>query len=55
MDATVQETFGLLTAIVVLAALSVAIINGGKTAQVIGAAGGTFTNSLKIATRGGRV
>lgn len=54
MDTTVQETFGLLTAIVVVAALSVAIVNGGKTAKVVGAFGGTFTSALRVATRGGR-
>ena len=54
MDGTVQEIFGLAAAIVILAGLSVAIVNGGKTAQVIGAAGGAFTNSLRVATRGGK-
>lgn len=54
MDSTIQETFGILTAIVVLAALSVAIVNGGNTAKVIGAAGGSFNSALRTATRGGK-
>lgn len=54
METTVQETFGLLGVIVLLAAFSVAIVNGGNTAKVIGAAGSAFNNSLRTATRGGK-
>lgn len=52
-NATVAETFGLLGAIVGVAALAVIIVNGGKTAQVIGAFGKAFNDSLRTATRGG--
>lgn len=54
MDSTIQETFGILTAIVVLAAFSVAIINGGNTAKVVGSFGSAFNSSLRTATRGGK-
>lgn len=49
-DATVPEIFGLLGAIVVLAGLSVAIIYGGKTAQVLTAAGSAFSGAIRAAT-----
>ncbi len=45
-----NEIIGLAMAIVSLAALSVAIINGGNTAKVIGALGDAFTGSIKAAT-----
>lgn len=49
-----SEITGLAASIIVLAGLSVAIVNGGKTAQVIGAAGKAFTDSLRVATKGGK-
>jgi hypothetical protein len=45
-----SEIIGLATSIVVLAGISFAIANGGNTAKVISAAGGTFTNAIKAAT-----
>lgn len=48
---TVQEAFGLAGAIVILAGITVAIVNGGKTAQVVGAIGSTFYKSLAVATQ----
>jgi hypothetical protein len=46
----VDEIVGLGASIVALAMVSVAIINGDKTAKVIGAIGTTFSNSIKAAT-----
>lgn len=54
MNATVTEIFALAGSIVILAGISVAIVNGGNTAKVVGAFGDTFTKSLQVATRGGR-
>lgn len=45
-----NEIVGLALAIVSLAALSVAIINGGNTAKVIGSIGDAFVKSIKAAT-----
>jgi hypothetical protein len=45
-----NEIVGLGVAIVSLAALSVAIIYGDRTAKVIGAAGAAFSNSIRAAT-----
>lgn len=53
-NSTVSEIIGVFTAIVVLAGLSVVIINGGNTAKVIGAGGGTFVNAIKAATHPGK-
>lgn len=53
MSTTVSEVIALMASIVVLAGVSVAIINGGKTAQVLGAGGGVFVNSIKAATHPG--
>lgn len=50
MQATVSEVIGIFAAIVVLAGVTVVIVNGGKTAQVIGAGGGAFYKSLAVAT-----
>lgn len=47
---SVSEIFGLAGAIVVLAGISVAIIYGSKTAQVINAAGGNFASAIRAAT-----
>lgn len=49
-----EQIIGIFASIVVLAGISVAIVNGGKTAQVIGAAGNAFSSSLRVATRGGK-
>jgi hypothetical protein len=53
-NATVTEVIGLFASIVVLAGVSVAIVNGGNTAKVIGAFGKTFNDSLRTATKGGK-
>lgn len=49
-----SEIIGLGGAIVILAGVSVAIVNGGNTAKVIGAAGKAFNDALRTATRGGK-
>ena len=46
----VSQVFGVLTAIVGLAIISVAIINGDKTAKIISSAGTAFTSSITSAT-----
>lgn len=53
MGTTVSEVIGIFAAIVILAGVSVVIINGGKTAQVIGAGGKAFSDSIKAATHPG--
>lgn len=45
-----SEIFGLAASVVVLATVSVLIVNGGKTAKVIGATGNAFAKSIKAAT-----
>lgn len=45
-----SEIIGLAASIVVLAGISMAIVNGDKTAKVIGAAGNAFIGSIKAAT-----
>lgn len=45
--------FGTMAAVIGLAAFSVAVINGGKTAQVIGAAANGFANVINAATHPG--
>ena len=45
-----SQIFGVLTAIVGLAVISVAIINGDKTAKILTSAGDAFTGSIKAAT-----
>jgi len=45
-----SQVFGVLTAIVGLAIVSVAIINGDKTAKIIGQAGTAFSTSITAAT-----
>lgn len=49
-----SEIVGLAASIVVLAGVSVAIVNGDKTAKVIGAGGKAFTDAVRVATRGGK-
>lgn len=51
---TASEVIGVFAAIVTVAAIAVIITNGGQTAKVITAAGNVFTNSLRVATRGGQ-
>lgn len=46
-----NEVIGLGFAIVSLAALSVAIINGDKTARVVASMGDVFVKSIKAATQ----
>ena len=45
-----SQVFGVLTAIVGLAIVSVAIINGDKTAKIIGEAGTSFSGAITAAT-----
>ena len=45
-----SQIFGVLTAIVGLAIVSVAIINGDKTAKIIADAGTAFSSSITAAT-----
>lgn len=49
-----SELAGLGAAVITLAALSVAIINGGKTAQVITAGTNGFAKVIRAATAGGK-
>lgn len=46
----VSEIIGVAASIVVLAALSVAIVNGGNTAKVIKATGDAFAGTIRAAT-----
>lgn len=48
-----NEVIGLALAIVALAGLSVAILNGDKTAKVLKASGDVFIGSIKAATQQG--
>jgi hypothetical protein len=48
MDLT--QGFGLLTTIVVLAGVSVAIVNGDKTAKIFGAGADGFAKVIRAAT-----
>lgn len=45
-----SQIFGVLTAIVGLAVISVAIINGDKTAKIITSSGSAFANAINQAT-----
>lgn len=54
MNANVSELIGVLAAIVVLAGVSVAVVNGDKTAKVIGSFGNAFSGSIRAATLQGR-
>jgi hypothetical protein len=49
-----EQIIGIFASIVVLAGISVAIVNGGKTAQVVTAFGNAFSGSLRVATKGGK-
>lgn len=48
-----SQIFGVLTAIVGLAIVSVAIINGDKTAKIIGESAKGFSSSITAATHPG--
>lgn len=50
-SSTTSEVIGLFASIVTVALIVAVISKGGKTAQVIKAAGDVFTKSLKIATQ----
>jgi hypothetical protein len=53
-NATITEIIGLGAAIVLLAGVSVAIINGGNTAKVVTSIGNAFSGSIKAATHPGK-
>lgn len=46
----VSQIFGVATAIVGLAIVAVAVVNGDKTAKIIGASGKAFADSITAAT-----
>lgn len=46
----VREIVGVLVGIVVLAGLSVIVVNGGQSAQVLTAGANGFSNMIKAAT-----
>lgn len=46
----VREVAGIAIAVLILAGLSVAIINGGDTAKVLSAAGDSFSKIVRAAT-----
>lgn len=45
-----SQIFGVASSIVVLAIIAIAIINGDKTAKIIGASGGAFKDAITAAT-----
>jgi hypothetical protein len=49
-----SQIFGVLSSIVVLAIIAVAIINGDKTAKIIGSSGTAFSDAIKAATHPGK-
>lgn len=51
MNGTVSELFALLGSIVVLAGITVAIVNGGKTSRIITSAANGFVRSIRVATQ----
>ena len=51
MSGTLSEIIGVFASIVVLAGITVAVVNGGKVAKIITASGNAFTKSLKVATQ----
>jgi hypothetical protein len=53
MNMDMSQIFGVLTAIVGLAIVSVAIINGDKTANIIGTSGSAFSTAISAATHPG--
>ncbi len=50
----IRDITGIAVAIVVLAGLSVAIINGGNTASIIGKSGEAFVGLINAATHPGK-
>lgn len=54
MQANVSEIIGVLASIVVLAGVSVAIVNGKQTAAIITSFGDAFSKSIQVATKGGQ-
>lgn len=46
----IEEGFGLLASVVVLAGIAYAIANGGKTASIISAGGDSFASIINAAT-----
>lgn len=50
----VKEIIGLGVAVIVLAGIAVAILNGGNTSQVIKASTDGFANVVGTAARGGK-
>lgn len=52
MQANVSEIIGVMASIVVLAGVSVAIVNGGNTAKIISSFGDAFSKSITAATKG---
>ncbi|MHB8502638.1 MAG: hypothetical protein ACYDHE_17080 [Candidatus Acidiferrales bacterium] len=50
----VKDVIGVVMGIIVLAGLSVAILNGGQTASVIAASGTAFTGLIGAATHPGK-
>jgi hypothetical protein len=53
MSMDLSQIFGVATAIIGLAIISVAIINGDKTAAIIGQTGTAFTSAINAATHPG--
>lgn len=49
-----RDIFGIATAIIVLAGVSVAIVNGGDTAKVISSIATGFNSVVRTATLGGK-
>lgn len=54
MEVEVRSVIGLLTGVLVLAGLSVAIINGGQTAAILGTFANGFTGMVNAATHPGQ-
>lgn len=51
LNGTVSEIIGLFASIVVLAGITVAIVNGRKTALIIQRTGNVFVKSIRVATQ----
>jgi hypothetical protein len=50
MNMALADVLGVASAIVVLAGVSIVVVNGGSVASILGAAGDAFSNSIKAAT-----
>lgn len=46
----VREIAGIAVALIVLAGVSVAVVNGGSSAQILGSGANGFANMIKAAT-----